>query len=123
MFLFELVTGKPPSWRPSGSGDTIREILLAASEPDKLLDKLPTEDSHWPASLFFVGKDCSKELRRRRPLMIDVFSTLEQLNTNHNVSTPIWKQYFSNSKLLILRHINTSTTKSSIQLRNGFFLI
>ena len=78
MFLFELVTGKPPSWRPSGSSETIREILLDASGPGEWVDKLTIEDSRWSDSLFVVGKDCTKELRRRRPLMSKVLSDLEQ---------------------------------------------
>jgi serine/threonine protein kinase len=79
IFLFELVTGKPPSWQPPGAGMRMRDIMLDSSNPGEWIDKSPNEVTPWANCLFFLGRDCAKHSRKRRPEMKHVLFALEEL--------------------------------------------
>ena len=89
IFLFELVSGKGPSYKVGNS--TVREIMLDPNNDDlttNMVDRnygemevLPDPmQSKWPVCLYRLGKDCTKSRRKDRPPMSKVFSALEFLH-------------------------------------------
>ena len=81
IFLFELVSGRPPSFQPPGLGLRMRDILLERDTPGEWVDKLISDDiTPWPNCLFFLGKDCAQSQCRKRPSMARVLSALEKLH-------------------------------------------
>ena len=87
IFLFELVSGKSPSWMDPQTRDTIRDIMIDASQPEPWIDSSAGDcgSSSWPKCLFFLGRDCTKSRRKNRPLMQSVLRAVEQLHQNPSI--------------------------------------
>jgi hypothetical protein len=47
IFLFELVTGKSPSFQPMGADMTLRDLMLTCESPADWVDRQPKESSSW----------------------------------------------------------------------------
>jgi len=87
IFLFELVSGKSPSWMDPQTRDTIRDIMIDASQPEPWIDSSAGDcgSSSWPKCLFFLGRDCTKSRGKNRPLMQSVLRAVEQLHQNPSI--------------------------------------
>ena len=82
LFLFELVTGKSPSFIPSMIGLRMRDIMLTCIDPEEWFDPACQEASTWPLYLFLIGRDCTQSNRRKRAKMAKVFTSLEKLHNS-----------------------------------------
>ena len=81
--MFELVSGKSPSWTDPQTGKSMRDIMLDAQDPGPWIDGAPDDPpGRWPHCLFFLGRDCTKSNRRKRPEMRHVLSSVESLHQN-----------------------------------------
>ena len=88
IFLFELYSGKGPSFKVGKT--TVREIMLDPNNdnPARMVDRnygdienLPDPmQSKWPQCLYLLGKDCTRRLKKDRPPMDKVHSALEFLH-------------------------------------------
>lgn len=109
IFMFELVTGKSPSWTDPISRDNIRDMLIDAASPEPWVDKT-VDFSIWSKLLFLLGRDCTKKRRKDRPSMNKVLTALEQLSKS---SFPLQLQLYyddqnRDKKLLVSNNVTTS---------------
>ena len=81
MFLFDLVTGRSPSFKDPKTNKHMRDIMLKrpATDPiDEYVDKNVGYDL-WAKFLFCFGKDCTNPVSVKRPRMGSVNDALESL--------------------------------------------
>lgn len=78
--MFELVSGKSPSFREPSARLSLRDRMLQASSVNDHVDAKVGHDN-WAHILFSLGKDCTKNNWRDRPSMDKVHSALEKLVT------------------------------------------
>merc|ERR1711971_819403 len=100
VFLFDLVTGRSPSFKDPKTNKYMREIMLNRSplEPiDEYVDKNVGYDL-WAKFLFCFGKDCTKPISSHRPWMGSVNDALESLIRGEPQSIALQKFYDDKNK-------------------------
>jgi len=115
MFLFDLVTGRSPSFKDPKTNKHMRDIMLKrpATDPiDEYVDKNVGYDL-WAKFLFCFGKDCTNPVSVKRPRMGSVNDALESLIKGQPQAMALQKFYDDkNNKSDIMVHEDIQIPKA-----------
>ena len=81
IFLFDLVTGRSPSFKDPKTNKHMRDIMLKKPFTDPIDEYVDKNVGYnlWAKFLFAFGKDCTNKFSKHRPKMGSVNDALESL--------------------------------------------